>query len=583
MSGSRLSTRLSAFAFFLCLFCLAPLARAQGFGGPGGGGFSPGAGMGGGGPPPQQKKKKKEAPPPGTPEMHAASGAEDALSAPGSEPSLPDEPLKLKEPTFKAIGSDSEPDQVELGRAPNTTTYTFYGPYVTEKSDKYQFKLAFPVWAERTMPSRTKPEQTDRASLFGGLYYNRRSAERADDILFPVFWNLRDKLAKTRTTLIGPFLNRSAPNESDNWLAPLYFVGTRKHGGYTLIPPLLTYTSHDDQGGFNLVGPMFCSWKGGSSCDARTAQDIDFGIAPLYFYGQNLKTKYEVIPPLLHYYRYNDRDLSWTDMWGPYFRRHTQQMDSFHLFPLYYSFWGKDERHTTVLPFFHYGYKGDSWLLATPLFVAARGEHGESTFASPLYSRYRGRTELDMITPFYWSYRDPDIGLDEKLLFPFLYSRTSPRESNQAFFPFWGHFERYGVSKSTWITPFFQHTTDLRGWQTNIHPLLYVGRSALDTHFVLAPIFWDFATPKSRTTVAFPVFWRFSDEKEVTELVGNVYYHEKKLKNGLDWEVHIFPAFSYGETPNGHWWNVLYGLAGYTRRGTATTVRTLWIPTKLSD
>ncbi|MEO8903914.1 MAG: hypothetical protein ABI488_16470, partial [Polyangiaceae bacterium] len=112
---------------------------------------------------------------------------------------------------------------------------------------------------------------------------------------------------------------------------------------------------------------------------------------------------------------------------------------------------------------------------------------------------------------------------------------------------------------------------------------LYVGRNVLDTHFVLAPIFWDFASPKARTTVAFPVFWRFSDEREVTELVGNVYYHEKKLKNGLDWEVHIFPAFSYGETPNGHWWNVLYGLAGYTRQGTATTIRTLWVPTKLSD
>ena len=57
----------------------------------------------------------------------------------------------------------------------------------------------------------------------------------------------------------------------------------------------------------------------------------------------------------------------------------------------------------------------------------------------------RGRTELDMITPLYWHYRDPDIGLDQKLLFPFLYSRTSPRESSQVFFPFWGHFERYGI------------------------------------------------------------------------------------------------------------------------------------------
>ncbi|MEO8905330.1 MAG: hypothetical protein ABI488_22705, partial [Polyangiaceae bacterium] len=431
MSAS-FAARLCAFALFLSVFGGASLADAQGFGGPGGGSL-PGGGFGGGAPP-QGKKKKKEAPPPGTPEMHAASGGDDSLAAPGSEPSLPDEPLKLKQSQFDAIGSDKEPDMTELGRNPHTTKFTFYGPYMTEESDKYRFRLAFPVWAERTMPSRTKPLELDRASLFGGLYYNRRSAERADDMLFPVFWNLRDKIAKTRTTLIGPFLNRSAPNESDNWLAPLYFTGSRKHGGYTLIPPLLTYTNHDDQGGFSMVGPLFCSWKGGSNCDARTAQDIDFGIAPLYFYGQSAKTKYEIIPPLLHYYRYNDRDLSWTNMWGPYFRRHTETMDSFHLFPLYYSFWGKDERHTTVLPFFHYGYKGNSWLLATPLFVAARGEHGESTFASPLYGRYRGRTELDMITPLYWSYRDPDIGLSEKILFPFLFSRTSPRESNQAFF-----------------------------------------------------------------------------------------------------------------------------------------------------
>jgi len=581
---TRLAPRLLALALFVCLFCLAPLSSAQmpggGMGGPGGG-MMPGAGMGGM-PQGQKPKKKKDAPPPGTPEMHAASGADDSLNPPGSEPALPEEPLKLKQPTFNAIGSDSEPDQTETGRG-SSTTYKFYGPYYQENSDKYQFRLAFPVWAERKQPSRSKPLELDRASLFGGLYYNRRSAERADDILFPLIWNLRDKLANTRTTLVGPVLNRSAPGETDNWLAPLYFTGTRKHGGYALIPPLLTYTRHDDQGGFNLIGPLFCSWKGGSNCDARTAQDIDFGVAPLYFYGQNLKTKYEIIPPLLHYYRYNDRDLSWTNLWGPYFRRHTQKRDTFHLFPLYYSSWGKDERHTTVLPFFHYGYKGSSWLLATPLFVAARGEKGESTFATWLYARHRGRTELDMITPLYWAYRDPDIGLNRKILFPFLYSSTSPRESNQAFFPFWGHFERYGVSETTFITPFFQHTTDLRGWQTNVHPFLYVGRNALQTHFVLAPFFWDFASPKSRSTVAFPVFWRFSDEKEVTQLVANVYYHEKKLKNGLDWELHIFPAFSYGETPNGHWWNVLYGLAGYTRQGTATTIRTLWIPTKLSE
>lgn len=525
-----------------------------------------------------QARPKKD---PSIPETHAAPGADDSVVAPGGEPSLPDNPLKLRRRTLDRIGSDLDLDSEEQGRD-NRTKYGFYGPYYEETSGKYSFKLAFPVWAERNQPSRTDPGQNDRASLFGGLYYNRRSAERSDDVLFPLFWNLRDERAKSRTTIVGPVLNRSAPGESDNWVAPLYFSGKRKTGGYTLIPPLLTYNGTDGRGGFRLIGPMFCSWKGGSECDARTAQDIDFGIAPLYFFGQNAESKYETIPPLLHYYRYNDRDLSWVNVWGPVYREHTQKLDMLHLLPFYYSLWGKNERHTTVFPFFHYGYDRNAWLLANPLFLAGKGQNGESTFATWGYARYRGRTSLDMVTPLYWRFQDPDIDLDQHLLFPFLFTRHSPRESTFALFPFYARSKRFGVSDTTFITPFFQHTHGVRGWSTNLHPLVYVGREATSTHTVVAPFFWDFASPESRTTVAFPAFWRFSSEKETSQLVGNVYYHEGKTSLGRDWELHIFPAFSYGETPDGHWWNVLYGLAGYTRRGSLVKVRTLWIPITVS-
>jgi hypothetical protein len=123
----------------------------------------------------------------------------------------------------------------------------------------------------------------------------------------------------------------------------------------------------------------------------------------------------------------------------------------------------------------------------------------------------------------------------------------------------------------------------LRGWSTNIHPLLYLGRDGQATHTVLTPFFWDFASPKERATVAFPLFWRFSDRKSVSQLVGNVYYREEIKSTGSEWEVHIFPAFSYGETPRGHWWNILYGLAGYTREGATTKMRTMWIPITLSE
>ena len=74
-----------------------------------------------------------------------------------------------------------------------------------------------------------------------------------------------------------------------------------------------------------------------------------------------------------------------------------------------------------------------------------------------------------------------------------------------------------------------------------------------------------------------------SDESSVSQLALNTYYHERKVAGGYDWEVHVFPFFSYGETPDGHWWNVLYGLAGYERRGSMTKLRTFWIPIPLSE
>jgi hypothetical protein len=554
----------------LGLLCAAQPARAQDDP------FGPGHGPTSA--PQQPAAPGQPAPPPGTPEMHAATGGE-SLLPPGTEPSLPARPLHVKKSVARRIGSSLALEEPELGRQAETRR-RFWLPYYEERSGAYRFRTLFPFWIERTQPSPSDPGVTDRASLFGGLYYNRRSAEHTDDVLFPLFWNIAGK--DRRTTVAGPFVNRRAPGESDDWLAPLYFLGSRPDGGYTLIPPLFTYTRRDALGGLHLVGPLFCSWKGGSSCDTRTAQDLDFGVAPLYFFGQNAQKKYEVIPPLLHYYRYDDRDLSWLNVWGPFVRKHTQQRDALHLLPLYWSLWGRNERHTTVLPLFHYGWKGDSFLFVNPLYLLGRGEKGESTFVTWGYARYRGRTELDMITPLYWAYRDPDIGLDQKLLFPFLYSRTSPRESSQVFFPFWGHFERFGISETTWITPFFQHSHDLRGWATNVHPILYLGRDGHSSHTVIAPFFWDFVDRDSRATVGFPLYWRFGDRESVSQLVGNVYYHEKKVYGGLDWELHVFPALSYGETPDGHWWNVLYGLAGYTRRGDLVKIRTLWIPIRLS-
>lgn len=561
----------SAAALGLALLLGAESARAQ-FGPTFGGGGPTGGNIPQRPPPTQSSGPKKPA---NMPETHAASGASESLVPPGQEPTLPDKPLELKPSVASRIGSDAALDEPVLGRGPITRRKP-YGLYYEERSGRYRLRTLFPLWFERKQPSAADPSVTDRASLFGGFYYNRRSATHADDVLFPVFWNLR--APATRTTIVGPFVNRVAPHETDNWLAPLYFQGKRKSGRYFAAPPLLTYMNNTGRGGLNVIGPAFCSWDRGESCDPRTNDDVDLGLAPLYFYGKNKVRSYESIPPLFHYHHEDTRDLSSLDVWGPYFRKHTEKEDKLHVFPLYFSLWGEKERHTTLFPFFHYGHDEESTLFINPLYLRRTAADGDKTFITWGYARHRGRTELDMVTPLFWHFRDPDAGVDEKLVFPFLYSKTSPREADTVFFPFFGHFERYGISETTWITPLFRHSHDLRGWSTAINPLFYIGRNGYSTHMVAFPFFWDFASPRSRTTIGAPVYWRFSDERTMSQLIGNVYYRERKVSYGLDWELHVFPLFSYGETPNGHWWNILYGLAGYTRRGENVQVRTLWIP-----
>jgi hypothetical protein len=546
-----------------------PSALAQTGGMPGGMMGPPPSGGGPGG-------KKKPKAQPDQPETHAASGSDDISQLQTQEPTLPQEPLEIPAAVAAHIGTSAAAIPKATGEV---IERQFYGLWYSERTKDRQFRTLFPLWAEWR-------KKDDRSSLFGPFYYNRRAPNIETDVLFPLYWRFRDK--QTRTTVVGAFIHQESdataklPERHMNWLPPVFFEGRKGTSGYMHIPPLLTFTRHTDHNGLNIVGPMFCRWKGGPACDARTADDIDLGVAPLYFWGRNESTEYEVIPPLLHYYRYYDGGESYTNVWGPYIRTHDKEGDSRHIAPFYWHWWGKNRESLTVAPFFHYSYEGNAKRIVTPLFYWSKNAEGQQTFASWLYAHHQGRTELEMISPLYWHYKDPDIGLDRKMLFPFVFKEESPRGKDLVVFPFYGRFHRYGLSDDTWVTPLFRYHTDPSGWQANLFPFFHMGRSYQSTHLVLAPFVWDFASPTTRVTVVLPGFFRFADADGVSQLALNTFYRERKVPGGSDWEFHFFPLFSFGQTPIGHWWKVLYGLAGYTREGAASKMQLLYIPITLS-
>jgi len=147
-----------------------------------------------GGPPPAGPGAA-QGPPPGT---GAATGVPEGQQLPTEAATLPEEPLAIPPAVAKRIGT-SDDGEHEKGREPETE-HDFYGLYYRQRSGEYEFQTLFPLWLERTQPNN------DRASLYGPLYFQRRSEKVDQDILFPFFWKLRDE--KTYTTIIGPWMHQ---------------------------------------------------------------------------------------------------------------------------------------------------------------------------------------------------------------------------------------------------------------------------------------------------------------------------------------------------------------------------------------
>ncbi|MBV9947291.1 MAG: hypothetical protein JOZ69_10620, partial [Myxococcales bacterium] len=337
---------------------------------------------------------------------------------------------------------------------------------------------------------------------------------------------------------------------------------------------------------FALAGPYFRT---------RTGRDVDLGLVPLFFHGNNgdlegNRRVYTLVPPLLFYHSSHELDGTSTTVVGPVVAQSDPKRDIFDVAPLFFHIKGKPqsggvaEEHTTLFPFFHYGHDPDGSLFVLPGYYR-RVTPTSDSLISLFYSHatsHSGSTSLTAagpVLPLYWDYRDRDVGVHAWAAAPLFFTSDSPA-GHDWLTPLIGHFRTYGQSSTWWAFPTLTLASDTHGWESDFHPIVYLGRSEDASHTVVAPFFWDFANPKGRTTIGFPLYWRFADGQDdsVVQVAANTLYTQKRVPGGLDWQFHLLPVFSYGQSPGGYFWNVFFGLAGYSREGAHSEVRALWIP-----
>jgi hypothetical protein len=565
---------------FLALVLSAKTAFAQGPRPPGGGG----------GPTQSSPTRNKPVGPRGGGNPDEDPQGPSPSARPLGEPTvnLPQDPLAMPEGVEAKIGTDHDGDPPS---AEGQVQHSFF-PWYEERRGDYRLRLLPPLYLQHTRgldPNTGAPTpKTDSESLTALVFYQRRSRKMDADVLFPLAWRVRDR--ENKVLVLGPLAHREAPDEHDNWVAPLMFEGSRKDGGYFHSPLLLTSSHWNKEGAFTVVGPYFRD---------RTGSDVDWGIAPLYFHGDNgnedgARKKYSLIPPLLYFHREREIDESALTVVGPVIMKTDPKRDVFDVAPLLFSIKGKPqtggvrESHLTLFPLFHYGTSPEQSLFVIPGYLR-RVTKTADTMITPLFSHATQRngaakmTMLGPIVPLYYRKTDVDIGYSGLGLFPFYFGSSSP--AGQTFLtPLFGRFESYNVSRTYWVFPNLTVTRDVDGWETDLHPVVYLGRSKTASHTVLAPIFWDFAGKNGRATVGFPLYWRFADTEggTVFQVAANTLYREKPAAGGKDWQFHLLPVFSYGQSPQGYWWNILFGLAGYDRDGATTKIKAFWLPITVS-
>ncbi|GAC1360857.1 MAG: hypothetical protein NVSMB47_13360 [Polyangiales bacterium] len=502
-----------------------------------------------------------------------ASANANANANPITKPKPPkgdEDPLIVPEGIRDTIGSSyAEEDRPTSAMRVKSGLWPVEG---SQRIGKETTTTYFPLYFDRTQLD--DDGNVEERQTFYTLYYRKRSREHSVDAVFPVYFHWRDD--QTRTWVVPPVLWRDAPGEWHRWLAPLFFASSQPDGGYFHAPLLLTFSHHNPNKAFSLIG--------GLGFYDRNGTDVDYGVFPFYFGGHDSAklTSWWMIPPLLTYH-HEDREFG-TNSWvfGPVYSYTTPTTSVFDVLPIFLHSHGEDYSSTSLLPLFHVAHDKDKDLLVTPLFLRASDKDGR-TWVTPFYSQYRGRTTLDLagpVIPIFAHYRDPDLYKESWLLGP-IYSAHDP--TGYTFLtPLFGQFREYGVSNTTWVFPTFEHETRVDGWSFDIHPLLYVGRDGSSWHDVLAPIWWDFSSPKKRTTIAFPVFWRFRDEEGTTQVALNTYYVERPSSKGPNYDFYFLPFVHVGEQPNGSSWDFLFGFVGYKRQGSYKQLKLLWLPIDLT-
>jgi len=199
----------------------------------------------------------------------------------------------------------------------------------------------------------------------------------------------------------------------------------------------------------------------------------------------------------------------------------------------------EDSWRLWVLPTFDFGQNPNGYHYRFyPLFFAGKNKDASHLVIAPLFWKIKDKEDDDTVLfPFWWNFKDLTHGDSAKVVFPFWWDFNDPRREKRTIVAF--------------------------------------------------PLYWDIKRLQQgkRTTVLAPLFWSHKRENRKMTGVLNVVVHSGKIKKNPFWTFQLFPLLGFGHppAPEGAYWSVLGGLAGWRRQGRTKQLKILWMPFEWTD
>ncbi len=335
--------------------------------------------------------------------------------------------------------------------------------------------------------------------MYGTLFWHFKNDYSKSNLLFPIFFS-RKRYFETDTSKFATLfpIYWSFKNETKNTKVVfpiLWSVKNPRYKTFSFLPLYLKRTSTDSTSKRLMIGSIYWQYK--------SPEQKNWAIFPLYW---NRK----------HYY-YNDTT-HFTGLFPLYWSYSDKDVKNKVFFPLFWNLDNNYYKSFTIIPFYSKGHSwisGNKHLMIASIYWQFDQESGKDRLILPLYYknwRYDSSdtTSFSTIFPLYWSKRNSKI--QNTVVFPFSWSFKKRNKKTYIFFPLYSRGTDPDSDNGHLMlaTLYWQFKTD-KSKNTLLLPIYYqrLGYKSYDTtrFTTVFPLYWSYTNMLGKRKVFFPLIW----------------------------------------------------------------------------